>query len=149
MLPVVSEAIQAQAKEAGIEVEIFVGESAAVSSANQDGTLKMALLGRNFGLVPDAIGTIATDFGANRSAWGALGWSSAKASGLIEDYEAEFDPDKARVIAHKIVRIIHDELPEIPVSWYDHHVAVNNRIAGVKLDPYELRPYPEGAAWSK
>jgi peptide/nickel transport system substrate-binding protein len=149
MLPVVSEAIQAQAKEAGIEAEIFVGEADAVSSANQDGTLKMALLGRNFGLVPDAIGTIATDFGANRSAWGALGWSSTKASGLIEDYEAEFDPDKARAIAREIVRIIHNELPEIPVSWYDHHVAVNNRIAGVKLDPYELRPYPEGAAWSK
>lgn len=45
--------------------------------------------------------------------------------------------------------ILQEELPAIPIAWYDNHVTVNHRIQGVSLDPSEVRPYPEGVEWAK
>jgi len=113
--------------------------------------METALVGRNFGLVPDSIGTINADFGpvASRGSWGALGWESSKLNTLIDDYLNTFDENKASQLRNDITAILQQELPVIPVSWYDHHVAVSKDITGVTLDAFELRPYPEGVRWAK
>lgn len=149
MLPVVAEALQSQFAEIGVRMNIVVGKSSQIPARYKDGTLEAALVGRNFGLVPDSIGTIKSDFGpaGARGSWGSLGWKSGKLNGLIDQYLTTFEEKKAAVIRGKIAEILQKELPVIPVSWYDHHVAVSKKISGVQLDPYEIRPYTKGVSW--
>lgn len=151
MLPVVAEALQSQFAEVGIRMKISVGKSSQIPARHKDGTIETALLGRNFGLVPDSVGTINADFGPvdSRGSWGALGWESSKLNKLIDTYLNAFNEKKASEIRNQITAIFQEELPVIPVSWYDHHVAVSKAITGVKLDAFELRPYPEGVQWAK
>jgi len=151
MLPVIAEALQSQFAAVGIRMKISVGKSTQIPARHKDGTIEAALLGRNFGLVPDSIGTINADFGPvnSRDSWGASGWESSQLNKLIDAYLNAFDEMNASEIRYKITAILQDELPVIPVSWYDHHVAVSKGITGVKLDAFELRPYPEGVRWAK
>lgn len=151
MLPVVAEALQSQFAEVGIRMKISVGKSSQIPARHKDGTIETAILGRNFGLVPDSVGTINADFGPvnSRGSWGASGWESSKLNKLIDKYLNAFNEKKASKIRNKITTILQKELPVIPISWYDHHVAVSKGISGVKLDAFELRPYPEGVRWAK
>ncbi len=151
MLPVVAEALQSQFAEIGVKMTIMVAKSSQIPSKYKDGTLEAALIGRNFGLVPDSIGTITSDFGPAlaRGSWGSLGWESEKTNSLIEQYLATFEDQKAAKIRTDIAEILQHELPVIPVSWYDHHVTVSKRISGAKLDPYEIIPYTKGVRWSR
>jgi peptide/nickel transport system substrate-binding protein len=151
MLPVVAEALQSQFALIGIRMQISVGKSSQIPTRHKDGTIETALLGRNFGLVPDSVGTINADFGPvdARGSWGALGWESSKLNKLIDQYLNAFNEKKASTIRNEITAIFQEELPVIPVSWYDHHVAVSKGITGVKLDAFELRPYPEGVQWAE
>ncbi|MCK5311550.1 MAG: ABC transporter substrate-binding protein [Desulfobacteraceae bacterium] len=151
MLPIVSEALQAQFATVGIRMKISVGKSSIIPARHKDGTIETALLGRNFGLVPDSIGTINADFGPmdSRGAWGASGWESTELNLLIDKYFNTFNENKASNLRNKITTIFQEELMVIPISWYDHHVAVSSRIKGVSLDAFELRPYPLGVKWVK
>ncbi len=151
MLPVVAEALQSQFAAVGIRMKISVGKSSQIPARHKDGTIETALLGRNFGLVPDSVGTINADFGSvdSRGSWGASGWESSKLNKLIDNYLNAFNEKKSSKIRNEITAIFQEELPVIPVSWYDHHVGVSKGITGVTLDAFELRPYPEGVRWAK
>ena len=150
MLPVIAQALQAQLERVGILLKISVGQGAIIHQRHGDGSLQAALYSHNFGLVPDAIGTIAFDFGPKpgRWGWGAMGWESEEMNLLIQQYLSTFDRAKAAEIRSKIVGLVQTELPLIPLTWYDHHAAMSKRIKGLKLDPYELRPYLEGVQWA-
>lgn len=150
-LPLVAQAIQAQLREVGIEMNIIVTESGMIPQRHNDGTLEAAFLARNYGQIPDAIATILADFGPTdkRGAWGAMGWESAELYSLLNEYMNEFDFDKGKEIGWKISQIINTELPVIPIAWYDNHVAVSGKTGGFNQDPFELRPYPEGVYFNK
>lgn len=145
-LPLVAQAIQAQLKDVGIEMNIVVTESGMIPQRHNDGTLEAAFLARNYGQIPDAIATILADFGPTdkRGAWGAMGWESAELYSLLDEYMNEFDFQKGRVIGWRISEILNNELPVIPIAWYDNHVAVSPKVGGFNQDPFELLPYPEG-----
>ena len=150
MLPLIAQALQAQLREIGIRMDIAVVEAASILQRHQDGTLCTALYSQNFGLVPDPVGVVAFDFGpaAARWGWGALGWESPRLNRLIGQYLSTFDAAFASKIRKGILHGLQQELPLIPVTWYDHRAAVSRRLQGVQLDPYELRPYLEGVTWA-
>ncbi|MFC6673400.1 ABC transporter substrate-binding protein [Marinobacterium aestuariivivens] len=52
-LPSIATAIQAQLVEIGIAVEVEITNSSAIPSGHQDGSLEMALIARNFGVIAD------------------------------------------------------------------------------------------------
>jgi peptide/nickel transport system substrate-binding protein len=43
--------------------------------------------------------------------------------------------------------LLHDELPVIPVAWFEHTVAVSPRLRDVAIDPYEMRYLAEAMVW--
>jgi peptide/nickel transport system substrate-binding protein len=147
MLPPIAAALQQQLKEVGIKMDINVGESSQIPDKRADGSLQAALLARNFGLIPDAIGTIFGDYGQNPGSWGAMGWQSDKLNQLLTDYLGTFDTTKAAELRKEITSILQTELPVIPVTWYEHIVAVSDRIEGVSIDPFEIKSYTNGARW--
>ena len=136
MLPLIAAAIQEQLKQVGLKVELKVGESSVLVDRHKDGTLQMALFARNFGMTPDPIGTI-TDFGPGGSEWGAMGWESESMATLLKDYMSCFDPKEAIGIRSNIVGILQDQLPVIPISWYENVVGVSNKVKDVTIDRLE------------
>lgn len=147
MLPPIATALQQQLKDIGIKMNITVGESSQIPDKRADGSLQAALIARNFGLIPDAIGTIFGDYGPTPGSWGAVGWQSVRLNQLLADYLGAFDTKKAADLRHDISSILQAELPVIPVTWYEHIVAVSVRIEGVAIDPFEIKSYTKGAQW--
>ena len=149
MLPPVATAVQDQLKKVGIEMNIQVGESSLIPEKHKDGSLEAALSARNFGQIPDAVGTIYGDFGPNPGAWGTLGWQSAELNTTLADYLATFEETKSKQLRNKILGILQTELPVIPVTWYEHIVAYSNQLEGVDIDPFEIKSYLRGVSWKK
>lgn len=149
MLPPVATAIQDQLKKVGIEMKITVGESSLIPEKHKDGTLQAALVARNFGQIPDAVGTIYGDYGPKPGAWGSLGWQSDTLNQVLAQYLETFDPAGAQILRNRILDILQQELPIIPITWYEHIVAYSNRLEGVNIDPYEIKSYVKGVRWKK
>jgi len=150
-LPIIAEVIQQTLREEGIEVTIRVEKSGMIPERNKKGTLNSAFMARNFGFVVDPIGTVTTDFGPfeGRGGWGAMNWNSSSFNDAVKRYFTTFNKKEQQVLREKIVHILQEELPVIPIAWYDNFVVVNKRVTGVRLDPSEQRPYPEGVEWSE
>ncbi|GHV40991.1 ABC transporter substrate-binding protein [Synergistales bacterium] len=148
-LPVVAQAIQQQLANVGIKVSIAIDNSSVIASRHNDGTLESALLGRNYSSIPDPIGNIAADFSEPRDPMGAMNWRSEKAESLIKGYMGASNPQDAAKARSGIMAILQEELPVVPVSWYANQSAFSKNLENVNLDPYELRPYPEGVRWKK
>lgn len=136
-LPPMATAIQAQLKAVGIDMAVSVGNSSEIPSGHQDGTLELALLARNYGLVPDPLGTLLQDFGPQGGDWGAMGWHSAQVSQTLADMSRSVDPQRRSALRGAIATVLQAELPVIPVVWYQHSVTASLRLSKVSIDPLE------------
>ena len=150
-LPLIAEVLQQSLREEGILVTVRVEKSGMIPERQKEGSLETAFMARNFGFVADPIGTVITDFGPQkgRGGWGAMHWSSSSFDSAVERYMTTFDPQGQRELQKEMTSLLQEELPIIPVAWYDNHVAVGKKVRGVQLDPSEMRPYPEGVTWAE
>jgi peptide/nickel transport system substrate-binding protein len=140
-LPVIATALQAQFRAIGFDLAVNVGEVAAVAQGQRDGTLELGLTSRNLVIVPDPISTIAVDFTRDQSAGqgGATNWRNQQLRDDVAAYMLTADASARARLRASIVRIIHDEVPTIPIVWFEQVVAVAPRVAGYVLDPFEQR----------
>lgn len=136
-LPLIATAIQAQLREVGIEVKVAVGNSSEIPAGHQDGTLELALLARNFSLVPDPIGTMIQDFGEKGGDWGAMNWRHAEMPILLAELSRTTDSDRRAELRGKLAAILQAELPVIPIAWYRHTAATSKKLVGFSIDPLE------------
>lgn len=148
-LPLLAAAIQDQLKQVGIDVQVGILNSSEIPAGHKDGTLEIALLARNFALVPDPIGTVLQDFGPKGGDWGAMNWSSAEMAATLQDLAKTTDPAKRAALRGAVSRIIQAELPVIPVAWYRHTAAISKRVTGVTVDPLERSYRLTDIQWAK
>lgn len=147
-LPVMAAAIQAQLKQVGMEITIEAGPGANIPAAIKDGSMQMTLFTRSYVNVPDVIATILPDYTRERSNWGTMNWPGRdRVKPLADEYVANFNSARKAVIRAEIGTILHDEAPVIPVSWFEHSVAVSRRLANVTIDPYEMRYMLDRMKW--
>ncbi|MDW8445637.1 MAG: ABC transporter substrate-binding protein [Acetobacteraceae bacterium] len=147
-LPLIAAALQDQLREVGIRVSVAVGNSGDIPLGHRDGTLELALLARNFALVPDPLGTVLQDFGPDGGDWGAMGWRHQGMQRTLEALSAAFDPAERGRLRGDVARILHAELPVVPIGWYDHSLAASRRVDGVVLDPLELSYHLPALRWT-
>lgn len=148
-LPVIATAMQAQLRAIGFDLAISVGEWQAIYEGQKDGSLELGLSSRNLVIVPDPIATIALDYAADSIAPGGSGTTGWRHDGLRQEvarYLAEADEKRRATARRTIAGIIHEELPVIPVTWYDQIVAVHPRISGFVTDPLEQRYFLDKVA---
>lgn len=136
-LPLMAAALQDQWKDIGVELEVSVASYAEIPAGHQDGSLHVALYARNFGLTPDPVGTVLQDFGVGGGDWGAMGWANADVATALEAIAATSDPEERAAHIAKVAHILHDELPVIPIVWYQHTVALAAGLDGVVIDPLQ------------
>jgi peptide/nickel transport system substrate-binding protein len=137
-LPGVATALQAQLREAGIDLQIAVTNSGEIPAGHRDGTLEAALFARNFSLVPDPLGTLLQDFGPEGGDWGAMGWSDPELTAALAALYAEAEPSAQAPLRRRVAAILQEALPVIPIAWYDNAIAFGRRIQGGSVDPLEL-----------
>ncbi len=148
-LPVVAAALQEQLRDAGIELQVSVVNSSEIPAGHRDGTLEMALFARSLSLVPDPIGTLRQDFSPAGGDWGAMGWSSAALTDALDRLGRTSDPAERAAQRARAATILADELPLVPLAWYDHSVAISRRVANVSVDPLELSYRISGMKWAE
>ncbi|MGL4636106.1 MAG: ABC transporter substrate-binding protein [Beijerinckiaceae bacterium] len=139
-LTVMGTAMQAQLKDIGLELMVEPGPAANIPAAIKDGSMQMTMFARTYVNVPEPIATIIPDFTRERSTWGTLNWAGRdRIKALTDRYVQSFDDAGKQAIRMEITKIIHDEVPVIPVAWFEHTVAVSNRVEGLVVDPFEMR----------
>jgi peptide/nickel transport system substrate-binding protein len=139
-LTIIGQAIQAQLKDVGVEISVEPVPSANIPAAIKDGTMQMSMFARTYVNVPEVIATIIPDFTRERSTWGTLNWPGRdKVRLLTDEYVQSFDAVRKQAIRDDITKIIHEEAPVTAVAWFEHTVAVSNRVQGLVVDPYETR----------
>ncbi|MDP9891921.1 peptide/nickel transport system substrate-binding protein [Variovorax boronicumulans] len=137
-LPLIASALQEQWRQAGIAVQVSIGNSGDIPLGHRDGSLQLGLAARNYATVPDPTGTLMQDFGASGGDWGAMGWrSDAVARALAELSRGTSSAERAAALRTQVTAVLHAELPVIPITWYRQQVAVGRRLEGVSLDPLE------------
>ncbi len=139
-LTVMGTAMQAQLKAIGMELTVEPVPSAGIPAAIQAGTMQMTMFARTYVNVPEVIATIIPDFTRERSTWGTLNWPGRdRVKALTEAYIQSFDESRKAELRRDILRIIHEEVPVVAIAWFEHTVAVNKRVKGLVIDPFEMR----------
>lgn len=142
-LPIIATILQAQWKQLGIEMKVSVGNFSEIPAGHQDGTLEMALYALNYGKTIDPFGVIVQDYAKSGSDWGVMNWSNESVDSALTQLETEQDPQKAKALKQQISQVIYDELPIIPVVYYQQNVVAHKDVKNVTLDPFERRFYLE------
>lgn len=139
-LTIMGTAMQAQLKQIGMEVTVEPVPSANVPAAIREGSMQMTMFARTYVNVPEVIATIIPDFTRERSTWGTMNWPGRdRMKALTDEYVQSFDETRKQAIRMEITRIIHDDVPVLPIAWFEHTVAVSARVQGLVIDPYETR----------
>lgn len=148
-LPILATAIQAKLKELGIALQVKIGNSSEIPAGHQDGSLELGLYARNYALVPDALVTLADDFGPDGADYGAMGWNSPALTTALNTMASGTDTDGSAEGRRQVTEILQSELPVIPVAWYRQSAVVSQRVDGLVLDPLERSWRLTDLTWAK
>ncbi len=148
-LPLIAAVLQDQLKEIGVALTINSTNSSEIPAKHQDGSLELALMARNFALVPDPIGTMLSDYGSGGGDWGAMNWTNAGFEKALDDLTRVADPAEGEALRHQAVAAIQADLPVIPIAWYQQTVAFSPKLEGATIDPFERSFGLETMRWAK
>ncbi|MGL1409613.1 ABC transporter substrate-binding protein, partial [Vibrio parahaemolyticus] len=90
------------------------------------------LAARNYGNLPDPVASLLQDFGPQGGDWGAMGWYNQEVPALLARLAATpaGEGDSGRAERARIVAVLQEQLPVIPVVWYRQTCAVSRRLRG-------------------
>ena len=146
-LPLIAAALQDQWRAIGVELEVSVGNFSEIPAGHQDGSLHVALYARNYGLTPDPIGTVLQDFAPGGGDWGAMNWDNGAVAQALESIAATDDEAVRSKEIATVVNALQEEMPLIPIVWYQHTVAVAEGLAGYVVDPLERKYRLNQISW--
>ncbi len=147
--PLVAAALQDQWRGVGVELEVTVTNYSEIPAGHQDGTLDLGLFARNYGLTPDPIGTVLSDFGPGGGDWGAMNWEAPAVAEAVRKIAATTDPEARKPLIETVVKALQSELPLIPIVWYQHTVSVADGLEGVVIDPFERHYGLRDVSWTE
>ena len=148
-LPLVGAALQDQWKAIGVKLEVSVSNYSEIPAGHQDGSLEVALFARNYGATADPTGTAQADFGAGGGDWGSMNWEAPTVAKAITMIASDGDSSVRNPLIKEVVAEIHQDLPLIPVAWYQHTISIASELEGVVIDPLERSYGLQDITWSK
>lgn len=143
-LPPMQEAIAANLKAVGIEVEEVSMENSALSAAMADGSWDLYLSATNLAMVPDPEYVLKSWYTTTGTA-NKAGYSNTDVDRLIRDGHSISDPNDRYDHFRQIEGIVYDELPTINIAYYGVAVVMKDTVTGYKFDPtahdYRIDPF--------
>lgn len=146
-LPLVATALQDQWRKLGIEVEVLIGNFAEIPAAHQNGSLEMALYARNYGLIPDPMGTLLSDFAPQGGDWGVMNWHDSALTAALAQLQQPLSPEKQQPLKQTIAQIIYQQRPITPILFYQQNAVAHKNLTGLQLDPFERNFYLNQLSW--
>lgn len=99
----------------------------------------MALVARNFGTLADPLALLLNDFASHKgSDWGPTNWSSSEFTRLLNRLSVQDNETEYRNLIPEASKLLADEMPLIPISYYQQIIAVNQRVQNFSFDPFEI-----------
>ncbi|QFT60745.1 Glutathione-binding protein GsiB precursor (plasmid) [Sulfitobacter sp. THAF37] len=136
-LPLIGAALQDQWRAIGIDLTVSVSNFSEIPQGDQDGSLDVALYARNFGLIPDPIGIVIQDYGTGGGDWGTMNWDRPDVAEAVTRISRVADLAERQADIDTVARALQEDLPVIPVLWYQQTVAWSGDLRGVVIDPLE------------
>ncbi|GAA4893627.1 ABC transporter substrate-binding protein [Ferrimonas pelagia] len=138
-LTVIATAIQAQLREVGIQLTVVVDNSSAIPAGHHDGSLAMALVARNYGVIADPLAVMLDDNASHHgSDWGHMNWSDPALNALLDTMTQSRDADEYHALAQQAALHYAEAMPVIPVVFYTQQIAIAQRLDNFQFDPFEL-----------
>jgi len=144
-LPLIAAVLEQQFAAVGALPTINNTSYTEIPAKHNNGTLSTALFARNFALVPNAVGTLLQDY-APSGEWGAMGWNNEAFTAKVKAMADGSAPEGAR---EELVAILHEELPVLPIAWYQLNMAVSDKVTGVVIDPFERTLGLSNVTWKE
>jgi len=147
-LPPMAEALAGQLKEIGIKVNMETVESGVLSERQKTGEWDTALSAVSVAMVPDPSYMLDSFFqtgGSNNK-----GYSNEEVDQLLKEAASTSDEEQRLEMYKKAQQIVQDDLPIIPMTYYEMVVAKKDYVKGYVFDQtshdYTLTPetYIEG-----
>ncbi|MGP9767629.1 ABC transporter substrate-binding protein [Halomonas sp. AOP13-D3-9] len=152
-LPLVANALQRQWHELGVELGITVGHANAIASSHRDGSLEVGLMGRNYGLVPNPLVTLLDDMGSDPDNmggdWGTMNWNDDEVAKWLDTLRQSTDQQEFNDLAPLVAERLHQQMPLIPVAWYQQTAAVSDKVEGFSIDPLERSYRIDQMEWAE
>ncbi|MBR9904152.1 MAG: ABC transporter substrate-binding protein [Gammaproteobacteria bacterium] len=152
-LPLVATALQRQWHELGVELGITVGHANAIASSHHDGSLEVGLMGRNYGLVPNPLVTLLDDLGSDPDNmggdWGTMNWRDDEVAEWLDTLRQSTGEQELNDLAPLVAERLHQQMPLIPVVWYQQTAAVSDEVEGFSIDPLERSYRIDQMEWAE
>ncbi|WP_105901059.1 ABC transporter substrate-binding protein [Vibrio gangliei] len=133
----VATALQDQWRQIGVKLNINITNSSAIPAGHHDGSLQVALMARNYGVIADPLAVLSNDFAPQGGDWGAMNWSNTELSSLFNTLNLTNDQTQYHQLAQQAAQHIHQGYALVPIASYTQRIGVNTRIKGFSFDPYE------------
>ncbi len=149
-----AEAAQAQLVEVGIEVKLENGNQGIVLEAISKDTFVFGLTRRNYGAVPDPVATLILDFAeasAAASPWSGVNYHNPKLESGLNAYIAARTEEQLSAARNQLLAVVNDDMPVIPVVWYDYNVSISDRVDfdSVPIDALEVSFWIDRVKWAE
>lgn len=152
-LPLVATALQSQWRELGVDLEVAVSNASAIPSGHHDDTLEVGLVGRNYGLVPNPLVSLLDDIGGTPEGmggdWGTMNWRDDEVAEWLDTLRQSTEEQELNDLAPLVAERLHQELPLIPVAWYQQTAAVSDEVEGFSIDPLERSYRIDQMGWAE
>ncbi|OYD23660.1 ABC transporter substrate-binding protein [Oceanimonas baumannii] len=148
-LPLLATALQEQWRELGVALTVNVTNSSEIPASHRDGSLQLGLMARNFALIPDPLGTLLLDFGPEGGDWGAMNWYSPRLGEILQQLLTQTDGEVVAGLRREAAGILHEQLPVIPVAWYQQTAAVSSKVEGFRIDTFERNYRVSEMRWAQ
>jgi peptide/nickel transport system substrate-binding protein len=133
-LPPMAEAIAAQLKEAGIDVETEVMEYGLIEDRRKEGNWDLFLIAANIAMVPDP-DYILTNWYMTGGADNGPGYSNPKVDSMIKDARKITDLNERYKKFNDVEAIVYEEQPMIIVAYYGCAIVKKDYVKGYVFDP--------------
>lgn len=133
-LPPMMEAISANLRSVGIEVEELSMENSALTVAMADGTWDLYLSATNLAMVPDPEYVLKSWYTTAGTA-NKAGYSNPIVDMMIQEGHYLSDLDERYNHFRVIEGVVYEDLPTINVAYYGVAIVMDDKISGYKFDP--------------
>jgi peptide/nickel transport system substrate-binding protein len=148
-----AQALQAQFREVGVEMNLKSAPSTLIAEAVKNGTFEAQLARRNYGTVPDPVATLVVDYSranAEKAIWGGIHYNNPDFEKALNDYAGARSDAEQGAARQQLVHIINTDLPIVAAAWYVYGVSVSKRVdfASVPIDPIEFGFWIDQVKWA-
>jgi ABC-type transport system substrate-binding protein len=131
--------VQSLLSSAGIKTKVTILERGARETREEKGEFMMLLSGSDIppelGLeYPGELGCNEEEVKAKKRSENSSGYCNKEVDRLMVEAAKTIDAKKRYAIWEKVVRIIHEEAPEIPLAFIPRYYTYNKKVRGFETD---------------